>query len=129
MLIKDVPSPTLFGLYIDELETYLDEIDKDSLCLCNTMVAILLCAKDVILLIRLGACLQRLVNKPYEFYTVSSLEVNLSKTKIIIFDNNKKKLNPKAFCLDKGPIEITHEYKYVRTKFHSHGYLEPSSKR
>ena len=28
--------PTLFGLYIDELETNLDEIDGDSLCLFNT---------------------------------------------------------------------------------------------
>ena len=26
-------SPTLFGLYIDELETYLDKINKDFPCL------------------------------------------------------------------------------------------------
>ena len=31
-------SPTLFGLHIDELETYLDKIDIDSPCLINTMV-------------------------------------------------------------------------------------------
>ena len=37
-------SPTLFGLYIDELEAYLDKIDRDSPCLFNTMVAILLYA-------------------------------------------------------------------------------------
>ena len=32
--------PTLIGLYIDEVETYLDEINGDSPCLLNTMVAI-----------------------------------------------------------------------------------------
>ena len=33
-------SSTLFGLYIDQLETYLDEINKDFPCLFNTVVAI-----------------------------------------------------------------------------------------
>ena len=42
-------SPTLFGLYIDELETYLDEIDGDSLSLFNTVVDILLNVDDVVL--------------------------------------------------------------------------------
>ena len=36
------PSPTLFGLYIAELGTYLDKFDGDSMCLFNTVVAILL---------------------------------------------------------------------------------------
>ena len=43
-------SPILFGLYIDELETYLDEISGDSPCLFNTMVAILLNVDNVVLL-------------------------------------------------------------------------------
>ena len=43
-------SCTLFGLYIDELEIYLNEIDKDSPCSSNTMVVILLYVDDVVLL-------------------------------------------------------------------------------
>ena len=39
--------PTLFGLYIDELETYLHEIEEGCPCLFNTVVAILLYAKNV----------------------------------------------------------------------------------
>ena len=53
-------SPTLFGLYIAELETYLDEIDKDSLCLFTTVVAILLYVENDFLLSKFEACLQRL---------------------------------------------------------------------
>jgi hypothetical protein len=40
-------SLTLFGLYIDELETYLDEIDGDSMCLFTKVVAILLYVDNV----------------------------------------------------------------------------------
>ena len=49
-------SPTLFDLCIDELETCLDEIDGDSLCLFNTMVVIILYVGDVILLFKLCIC-------------------------------------------------------------------------
>ena len=44
-----VLSPTLFGLNIYEFDTYLDEIDMDSPCLFNTMLAIVLYADNVIL--------------------------------------------------------------------------------
>jgi hypothetical protein len=45
-------SPTLFGLYIDELETCLDKIDKDFLCLFNMVVVILLYVDDVVMLFK-----------------------------------------------------------------------------
>jgi hypothetical protein len=48
----------LFGLYIDELETYLDEINGDSPCLFNTMVAMFLYVDNVVLLSRLDVGLQ-----------------------------------------------------------------------
>ena len=56
------------------------------------------------------------------------LKVNLSKTKTMIFDCNKRKLNQEAIYLDKDQIEINHEYKYLGIDFYSHGYFEPSSK-
>ena len=53
---------TLFGLYIYELETYLDEIDGDSLCSSNMVVVILFYADDVVMLSKSRASLQRLLN-------------------------------------------------------------------
>ena len=47
------------------------------------------------------------------FALSSSLEVNLSKTKIMIFGRNKWKLNQEVLNLNKDLIEITHEYKYL----------------
>jgi hypothetical protein len=50
-----------------------------------------------------------LLNKMYEFCTLSSLEVNLAKIEIMIFGCNNRKLTQEAFDLDKDQIEITHE--------------------
>ena len=50
---------TLCSLYIDEHKTYLDEIHGDSPRLFKKMIAILLDAKNVVMLSKLGACLQR----------------------------------------------------------------------
>ena len=69
--------------------------------------------------------LKMLLNKLYEFCTSSSFEINLAKTKIMIFGCNKRKLNQEAFYLDKDQIEIIHEDKYIRIDFYSHGYFEP----
>ena len=92
------------------------------------MIFILLYADNVVLLSKSGACLQRLMNKLYELCNSSSLEVNLSKTKSMIFGVNKRKLNLEAFYLDRDQIEITQEYKYFGIEFYSHGNLEASSK-
>ena len=46
----------------------------------------------------------------------------------MIFDCHKRKLNKKAFYLDKDPIEISHEYIYTRIDSYSHRYFEPPSK-
>jgi uncharacterized protein YpbB len=66
-------SPTLFGLYIDELETNLDKVNGDSWCLFNTVIAIILYANDVVLLSKSRASLQRLSNKLHGFCTSSDL--------------------------------------------------------
>ena len=122
-------SPTLYGWCIDELETYLDEIDGDYPYLVNIVVAILQYANGAFWLSRLGVGLQRLLNKLNEFCTSSSLEVNSSKTKLMIFGRNKRKWNQEAFYLDKDQIEITREYKCLGIDFCSHGYFEQFSKR
>ena len=56
----------------------------------------------------------------HNIYRLRALKPFYPKTKIIIFGHNKKKLNQKAFYLDKVPIEITHKYKYLGIDFYSH---------
>ena len=47
--------------------------------------------------------LQRLLSKLYEFCTFSSLEVKLSKAKIMIFGRDKRKLNQEGILPRHGP--------------------------
>ena len=51
---------------------------------------------DVVLLSKLGSGLLRLLNKLCEFCAFSSLEVNLSKTQIMIIGYNKKEIKPRG---------------------------------
>ena len=123
-------SPTLSSLYIDKLEACLDEIDKDYPCLFHIVVAIFIYVEDIILLSKSRASLQRLLNKLYEFCTSSSLEVNPTTVKIMIFDRNQRKSNQEAFYPSKDQIKITHEYKYLEIDdFYPHENLKLSSER
>jgi hypothetical protein len=49
-------------------------------------------------------------NKLYDFGTYSSLDVNLSKIKIMIFSRDKRKLNQETFYLHKDQIGIPHDW-------------------
>lgn len=77
--------PTLFGLCIDELETYLDEIDRGSLCLFSIVVAIILYSDDVVMLLESRVGFQRILKKVCGFFISSRLGIDLSKTKIMTF--------------------------------------------
>ena len=83
------------------------------MCLFDTVVAIIHYVGDIVLVSRLGSCLQRLLDKLY-FCTLSSLDVNLSKTKIMIFDHDKRKSNLDVFIPRQVPNRDTYEYKYLR---------------
>lgn len=93
----------------------MDEIDIDDPSLFNTMIAFLLYVDEVVLLSKTGVSLQRLLSKLYEFCTSSSLEVDLSKTKNMVFGHNKRKLKQEACYIN--PIKITHKYEYLALIF------------
>lgn len=63
--------------------------------------------QHVVLLSKLGEILQRLFNKLLKCFISSSLDVDLSKSKIMIFNRNKRKLNQEEFYLGKDQIELT----------------------
>ena len=124
---KDSPFPPRYSP-CTSMKNNLDEIDGDSPCLFDTVVAVLLYVDNVVLLFKPWACLQRILNKIHEFHTSPSLEVNIFRTQIMIFGRNKMKLHQEAFYLDKDQIGIAHIYTYLDIHFYSHGYFEPSSK-
>lgn len=80
-------SPTLFGIYIDELETFLRDssLPAGSCYLHQDLISILLLKNDVILLASSSESLQRLLDGLTSFCELRELLVNLSKTSHLHF--------------------------------------------
>ena len=87
-------SPTLFGVYIYELESILhDHIQDDYGChLHSVLISIILFANDVVLLASSLEGLQRQLDTLALFCDLRQLMVNLGKTKVAIFNGSKRLL-------------------------------------
>jgi len=80
-------SPTLFGLYVNELQKHLLETaDIDAPDLCGILAPLLLYADDLILMSTSPEGLQRQLDALASFCEQRQLTVNLSKTKVLIFE-------------------------------------------
>ena len=82
----------MFGIYIDELEAFLREHTQvtDGCLLHQVLIFILLFANDVVLLSSSPKRLQRQLDALALLLDLWKLTVNLSKTKVMIFNGVKK---------------------------------------
>lgn len=111
-------SPTLFGIYIDELDSFLHEhIQGSDRCLLHqVIISILLFADDVVLLAPSPKGLQRQLDALALFCDLRQLTINLGKTKVMIFNGLKKTSDLHLFFRGEE-IEITGTYTYLGVKF------------
>ena len=110
-------SPTLFGLYIDELEDFLlkSSLPGDGCYLYQVLISILLFADDIVLLASSPDGLQRLLDRLALFCDQRQLVVNLGKTRIMVF--NCLKTSHLHFTFWGQEIEITSSYLYLGVMF------------
>ena len=80
-------SPTLFGLYIDQLEHHLSSHAQDAPSIQGQLVPILLYADDIVLLSKSASGLQHLLHVLHLFCDEKLLAVNMSKTQVVIFSD------------------------------------------
>jgi hypothetical protein len=111
-------SPTLFGIYIDELEAFLhDHIQNNDGCLLHWVpISILLFAYDVVLLASSPEKLQRQLDALALFCDLRQLTVDLGKTRVMIFNGSKKSIDLHFFFRGEE-IEITIPYTYLGVRF------------
>jgi hypothetical protein len=85
----------LFGIYIDELETFLHEHiqDNDGFLLHQVLISILLFVDDMVLLASSPEGTQRQLDALALFCDLQQLMVDLGKTKVMIFNKLKKTSN------------------------------------
>ena len=84
-------SPTLFGIYIDELEAFFNEslLRGDGFHLHQVLIFILLFVDDVVLLASSPEGLQRILDRLAYFCDMRQLVVNLEKTRVMVFNGLK----------------------------------------
>jgi hypothetical protein len=81
-------NPLLFGLYLNGLEKHLDALDGDSSPqLADIVVKLLLYADDLALMSETPQGLQKQIDVLSEFYVERQLVINVSKTKVVVFEN------------------------------------------
>ena len=123
-------SPLLFNLYSNELPFSLNKTEtSDSLILPDgTKLNSLLYADDLIILSRSKHGLQNCLNTLNHFCKSWKLDVNLKKTKVMIFQNKTRKLQNQNFYLDNRLVETTQEYTYLGVKLTSTGNFTAAKK-
>ena len=75
-------SPTLFGIYIDKLEGYLEEARCDGMILAGIVVILLLYADDIVLLARCRSDLDKQLRLLKDFFSTMGMTVTLTKKKL-----------------------------------------------
>ena len=128
-------SPLLFALFLRDLNGYIatryegipslaDQLleiaqDDDELELYISLF-ILLYADDTIIMAESADELQRALNALHEYCSEFKLEVNLVKTKVVIFAARRVDDYP-AFLFGHGLVKVVDEYVYLGVTFHRTG--------
>ena len=110
-------SPTLFGLYIDEVVDYITQRGGGGISLSGTTVCVLLYADDIILVSDTQEGLQQHLLALDEFCAQKGLTVNLGKTKAMIFHTSAQVRQQTTFTLANGQVEIVGSYVYLGVTF------------
>ncbi|MCO5546768.1 hypothetical protein L7F22_000204 [Adiantum nelumboides] len=110
-------SPTLFGLYIDEIVDFIQHRGGDGVEIWGTTVHILLYADNIVLVAESAEGLQRHLLALDDFCLQRRLSVNLGKTKVLIFHTSAQVRRQSAFIAAGSSIEITGSYVYLGLTF------------
>ena len=82
---EEMMSPSLFALFIDDIELFLQDDLACGLCIQNINILPLLFADDMAILSDNTKSLQSSLDKLYDHCMRWELEVNSEKSKIVVF--------------------------------------------
>ena len=113
-------SPLLFNLYIDDIKDLFDNT-CDPVHLLNKPLSHLLYADDLALISTTQSGLNNCLARLEKFSKTWQLELNVSKSKIIVFNYTGRLLKGMKFMFRGIPLEIVQSYCYLGIDFISSG--------
>ena len=118
-------SPTLFNLYVNDLVTTINMLDR-GIKVGDKKVSLLLYADDMVLL---GSCardIQYMLDALHQWCVDWGLLVNPTKSKIMHFRNKGRKITKFPFKCGEDMLEVVGKYKYLGlwfTEFLDFGFM------
>jgi len=120
-------SPILFSLYVNDLETFLLTQENKGISVGNytdidvyVKLLVLMYADDTVLLSDSAAGLQKALNSLEQYCKDWRLNVNCSKTKVVVFGGRSSQAKYNFKYNDKC-VEIVNGYKYLGVYFNENG--------
>ena len=112
-------SPTLFGMYVDEVLDYIERVGDRGAPLAGTWISLLLYADDIVLISDSPEGMQRHLDALHTFASACGVSVNLSKTKVMVFNTTPQWVRRSAptFAYGQETIEYTDSYTYLGVVF------------
>ena len=115
----DTLSPNLFKIFINDLVDIFED-DCDAVSMGNLNMNCLMYADDLILLSQSETGLQKCLDKLENYCELWCLDINIDKTKIIVFNKSGRVL-PYSFHINGNCIENVKTYKYLGIIFSASG--------
>ena len=113
----DTLSTTLFNIFINDLPAEFNFDGNNPVSIGNTTISCLLYADDLIIMSTSAESLQKCIKKLEEYCKKWKLQVNLKKTKIMIFNKQGNLIKKYKFYYNNTIIENVKEYKYLGFTF------------
>ena len=115
-----VLSPALFNLFLNDLPLQLNCPEADAFLLPDgTKLSCLLYADDLVLLSHSQQGLQNSLDKLSTFCEQWKMQVNLKKTKIMVFQKKCRNTFTPSFSYKKDVIQKVNDYTYLGIKITS----------
>jgi hypothetical protein len=108
--------PTLFGIYIDKLEDYLEKVGCVDPTLTRIVVNLLMYSDDIVLMARSPHDLENQLRVLKDFFSNMDMIVNTNKTKVMIIKSNKIPYD--TFVYENNNLEEVTSYKYLGIDIH-----------
>ena len=116
----DALSPTLFGLYINDLAKALNDSGKGIKLSEDLTIALLLYADDLAVIAESEEDLQEMLNILENWCKKWRMRVNVRKTKIVHFKTLRQQRTEFEFIFNNEIVECVDKYKYLGIVFDEH---------
>lgn len=112
-------SPTLFGVYVDEVAEYIEREADRGAQLAGTWISLLLYVDNIVLISESPEGMHPHLDVLHTFASDSGLSVNLGKTKVMVFNTTPQWVRRSAptFTYGQETMEYTNAYTYLGVVF------------